>query len=99
LKPVSFAPQAARDLESIADYIAADNPARARTFVREIRDRCRLLGNFPESARRFQELAKDARILPYQNYVILYRNLPNEVSIERVFHGARDILALISDSD
>jgi toxin ParE1/3/4 len=99
LKPVAFAPQAIRDLEAIADYIAADSPIRARTFVREIQERCRKLGNFPESTRQFLELGKDARILPYRNYVILYRNLPNEVSIERVIHGARDILALISDPD
>ncbi len=99
MKPVAFAPQAVRDLEAITDYIAADNPKRAQTFVREIRGRCRLLGNFPESARRFPELGKDARILPYRNYIILYRNLPREVSIERVIHGARDILVLLSDTD
>jgi plasmid stabilization system protein ParE len=99
VKPISFAPRAVLDLEAIADYIATDNPARAVTFVREIRERCRLLGNFPESARRFAELGKEARILPYGNYVILYRNLPREVSIERIVHGARDILALLSDAD
>jgi plasmid stabilization system protein ParE len=35
----------------------------------------------------------------YGNYIILYRNLPREVSIERVIHGARDILALLADTD
>ena len=99
MKQVGFAPQAVLDLEAIADYIATDNPARAVTFVREIRERCRLLGDFPESARRFAELGKEARILPYGNYVILYRNLPHEVSIERIIHGARDILALLSDTE
>ena len=96
MKPVGFAPEALRDLESIADYIAADNPIRALTFVREIKERCDKLGSFPQSARRFPELGNDAHIVPYRNYVILYRNLSHEVSIERVIHGARDILALIS---
>jgi toxin ParE1/3/4 len=86
VKPVAFAPQAVRDLEEIADYIAVDNPTWARTFVGEIRERCRLLANFPESARKFPELGNDARILPFRNYVILSRNLPHEVSIERVIH-------------
>jgi toxin ParE1/3/4 len=99
MKPVGFAPQAIVDLEAIASYIATDNPARAASFVREIRERCRMLGEFPESARRFPDLDEDARILPYRNYVILYRNLPHQVSIERVIHGARDILAVLSDSD
>jgi toxin ParE1/3/4 len=98
VKPVAFRPQADSDLEAIADYIAADNPARAQSFLRELRERCQLLGNFPESARRFPELGEDARILPYRNYIV-YRNLPHQVLISRVIHGARDILAALSDTD
>jgi len=99
VKRVAFRPQAVRDLEAITDYIAADNPVRARSFVEEIRQRCKLLGDFPESARRFPELGKDARILHYRSYVIIYRNLPEQVLISRVIHGARDILAVLSDTD
>jgi toxin ParE1/3/4 len=99
VKPVAFRPQALRDLEAIADYIAADNPRRAQSFVQELRKRCRLLGDFPESARRFPALGKDARILPYRNYLIIYRNLPDQVLISRVIHGARDIIAALSDTD
>jgi toxin ParE1/3/4 len=94
---VVFAPLAAHDLEAIADYIAADNPSRAVTFVRDIRRRCAKLATAPLSARRFPELGPDAHILPFGNYVILYRALAGEVSIERVIHGARDIMALVSD--
>lgn len=32
-----FAPLAEQDLESIADYIAADNPRRAVSFIEELR--------------------------------------------------------------
>lgn len=99
MKPVAFRPQAIRDLEAIADYIAADNPTRAQSFAREIRERCRLLGDFPESARRFTELGNDARILPYGNYVIIYRNRPHQVLTSRIIRGARDILATPSDTD
>jgi toxin ParE1/3/4 len=99
VKPIAFRPQAIRDLEAIADYIAADNPTRAQSFVREIRERCRLLGDFPESARKFPELGRDAHILPYDNYVIIYRNLQHQVLISRIIHGARDILAALSDTD
>jgi toxin ParE1/3/4 len=99
VKRVVFSPEAAGDLEAIADYIAADNPRRALSFIKEIRRRCQLLGRFPLSARRFPELGPNAHILPYRTHVILYRNTPSEVSIERVLHGARDILALIGDSD
>ncbi len=99
MKPVVFSPKAERDLEDIADYIAADNPGRAASFVRELRERCFALRTLPASARPFPQLAPDAHILPYRNYVIIYRNLARYVSIERVLHGARDITAIISDEE
>jgi toxin ParE1/3/4 len=98
VKRVVFSPAAAADLEGIADYIAADNPTRALSFIKEIRRRCRLLGRFPLSARRIPELCANAHILPYRSYVILYRNTRSVVSIERVLHGARDILSLMGDT-
>jgi toxin ParE1/3/4 len=35
-----FTPQAEIDLEEVGDYIALDNPARAVSFIREIRQHC-----------------------------------------------------------
>ncbi len=96
-KPVLFSPRAERDLEEIADHIAVDNPGRALSFVRELREHCRKAGEFPQAARRFPELGANAHALFHGSYVILYRDLPGEVGIERVIHGARDILALILD--
>jgi toxin ParE1/3/4 len=83
----------------IADYIGTDNPARAFTFVEELEERCAVLGKSPLAARRLPQLGDDAHILPYQNYVIIYRDLPAEVSITRIIHGARDIIALIAPDD
>ncbi|HLF23431.1 MAG TPA: type II toxin-antitoxin system RelE/ParE family toxin [Burkholderiales bacterium] len=98
-KPVRFSPRAERDLEDIADYIARDNPPRALSFVRELRERCDKLGSSPHAPRHFPQLGPDAHILPYGNYVILYRDLTREVSIARILHGARDIVALIAPDD
>lgn len=99
MKPVVFSWKAERDLEDIAEYIAADNPRRAVSFIRELRERCFALSTLPESARSLPELGPDAHILPFRSYVILYRHLPRHVSIERVLHAARDILATISRED
>jgi plasmid stabilization system protein ParE len=35
------------DLERIGDHIAADNPLRAVTFVRELREKCEALADAP----------------------------------------------------
>ncbi|MBZ9661256.1 type II toxin-antitoxin system RelE/ParE family toxin [Mesorhizobium sp. ESP-6-4] len=40
MKLLVFADQAEGDLEAIGDHIASDNPFRAMTFVRELRNAC-----------------------------------------------------------
>ncbi len=44
---VVFSRLAEKDLEEIGDYIAADNPARALRFVREIRRHCGEIATSP----------------------------------------------------
>jgi plasmid stabilization system protein ParE len=53
---VSISPRAERDLETIGDYIAEDNPARAVTFIAELRDHCAAIGKAPEAFRLRPEL-------------------------------------------
>jgi toxin ParE1/3/4 len=40
-------PQAEIDLEEIGDYIALDNPKRAVSFIREIRQHCEKIADGP----------------------------------------------------
>jgi plasmid stabilization system protein ParE len=44
---VVFSELAERDLEEIGDYIAADSPSRAVSFVREVREHCTRIGRSP----------------------------------------------------
>lgn len=97
MTPVEFSPKAVDDLERIGDYIARDNPRRALSFVDEVREHCRELAEFPLAARGFPELGEGARITPHGNYVILYRVILDRVRIERILHGASDIMALIAN--
>jgi toxin ParE1/3/4 len=86
-----FRPAAAKDLESIADYIAEDNPSRAVTFIQEIREKCRLLAEMPKSAPARPELGRDIRSRPAGNYVIYYQPLSDGVEIIRILHARRDV--------
>jgi plasmid stabilization system protein ParE len=99
VRPVEFSPKANSDPENIGDYIARDNPGRALSFVLELKDRCKNLGDFPESHPEFPALGDNARFMTHGNYVVLYNVLSDRVRIESVLHGARDILALISGDD
>jgi toxin ParE1/3/4 len=95
MTPVIFSVMAEEDLEAVADYIAVDNPRRAISFVQELRKQCMDLSRFPNSHTRFPELGREARIMPYKNYVVLYRVLDKSVIIERIINGARDILNIV----
>src|SRR5260370_26973043 len=61
------------DLEAIADYIAQDNPMRAVSFIREIREELRLVGQNPLLYQLRPEIGEDARLAVVGRYVILFR--------------------------
>jgi plasmid stabilization system protein ParE len=58
------------DLEAIADYIAQDNPMRAVSFIREIREELRLVGQNRLLYQLRPEIGEDARAGAVGRYVI-----------------------------
>jgi len=79
------------DLEAIADYIAQDNPMRAVSFIREIREELRLVGQNPLLYQLRPEIGEDARLAVVGRYVILFHIVGEVVRIERVIFGGRDL--------
>lgn len=71
---VVFSAEAESDLERIGDYIAADNPLRAVSFVNELVKRCERLSDMPRAyplVPRYEHT--NVRRLPNGNYLIFYR--------------------------
>jgi toxin ParE1/3/4 len=89
-----FSRRAEADLDEITAYIARDNPARAVTYVIELREHCRELVAFPEARRLRPELGEGVRLSVFGNYVVLYVVHPDLLEIRRVVHGARDLTDL-----
>src|ERR1051325_3474689 len=84
------------DLESIADWIARDNPVRALTFVQELRRRCESLVDAPTGyARvpRYEHLGIRRRV--YHDYLIFYRIIGDTIEVLHVLHGARDYAPIL----
>ncbi len=94
---LGFSPRFNGDLADVASYIAADNPQRAISFALEIRDRCRTLIVAPESGRARNDIKRGLRSIPFGRYVIFYTLRANEIRVERVLHGARDLRALFDE--
>src|SRR5687768_14218952 len=87
---VAISPRAERDLEIIGDYIAEDNPARAVTFIAELRDRFAVIADTPEAFRLRPELGKGVRFCAHGNYAIFFTVTKTRLMIVRVLHGAMD---------
>ncbi|MFZ5451079.1 MAG: type II toxin-antitoxin system RelE/ParE family toxin [Thermodesulfobacteriota bacterium] len=86
-----FSAVAARDLEEIGDYIARDNPQRAVSFIQEIRGHCRKITAHPEAAPLRPVLGEGIRMAPFGRYLIFYTVHANNVRVERIIHGARNL--------
>ena len=93
---VVLAKSAITDLESIADWIAADSPERAVSFIELLRRRCLQLADAPRAyplVPRYE--SKGIRRRPVGDYLIFYRLTGSVVEIVHVLHGARDVEALL----
>lgn len=93
---LAFTALAEQDLETIADYIAADNPTRALSFVRELRGQCQRITLNPSGYRLRPELGDGMRSCAHGRYVIFFEIGPEAVVIVRILHSARDLPAALS---
>lgn len=92
-----FTPLAEQDLESIADYVATDNPRRAITFVQALRQHCQRILLNPPGYRLRPELGDAIRSFAHGNYVIFFEATATDVLVVRILHGARDLPAQFAD--
>lgn len=84
--------RARQDLLDIGDFIARDSPARARSFIGELRKACLSLARSPF---RFAQLsgfeAQGYRRRVHGNYLILYRVTEEAVIVLRIVSAALDL--------
>lgn len=95
VRSLTYRPAALADLDAIYDFIAADAPDRALTYVDAIRAHCRSLLDHPFLGPARGELGRGIRILPYRGRVVVtYLVQPGAIEIVRIFHAGQDIRAL-----
>ena len=93
---VRLTAEAERDLEAIGDHIAADYPARALSFLAELRAACLGLADFPERfalVPRYE--AEGVRHRVHGNYLIFYRVGEARVDVLHILHGAMDYAGIL----
>jgi len=90
---IAWRPKAVDDLRNIVRYIAQDNPTRARTFGKELRDKVEPLQHQPLLGREGRPgLPAGVReLILHPNYIAFYRVIDElrAVEILRVKHAAQ----------
>ena len=80
------------DLESIADYIAADSPNYAKAVVKRVVGLTENLSMFPHAGRAVPEFDDpNLRELIAYSYRILYRVRAEDVLVIAIIHGKRSV--------
>jgi toxin ParE1/3/4 len=87
----SLSDVAVQDLNDICDYIAQKNPRAASQLFDTIRQKCRLLAEFPGMGKSYEQIAPNLRGIIVQDYIILYYPREDGVDVARIFSGYRDI--------
>jgi toxin ParE1/3/4 len=89
---VEWRPMAREDLHSIVQPIGKDNPSRARTFGRAVRDLTKPLAQHPELGRPGR-LPGIRELVVHPNYIVFYGLSGNDrtVQILRVKHAAQQL--------
>lgn len=89
---VVYAPEAEADLVGIAEHIAWDKPAAARSWLRRIRESCELLATQPEAGELRPGFGvPGCRSFSVGSYVIFFRVAGDGIEVARIVHGSRDM--------
>lgn len=97
---LAFTDVAEQELEAIGDYIALESPARAMSFVQELRKDCARLTALPKRhplLPRYRRSGIRRRV--YGRYLIFYRVEEDIVQIIHILHGAMDYEAILFPED
>lgn len=93
-----LAPEAESDLDELWHYVASSGSVEiADRLVDSLTTRFFLLAKYPRVGRRRDDLRPGIRSFPVGKYVVLYRLDSEDVLIQRVVRGSRDLEALLRD--
>jgi toxin ParE1/3/4 len=96
---------ARRDILAIVDRISDDNPTAALAVYDAYEYSLELLKSTPDMGRLYgspDARLANIRVVPlhrFHNYLIFYRHIGDTVEVLHIWHGARDIPALLADLD
>lgn len=88
------------DLVDIGAFIARDNPAAARAWVANLRQRARDAASMPLAGRRVLEVEQgNVREVLFRGYRIIYRVDAKAILVLRVLEGHRQVPHILDEEE
>lgn len=86
---IEWRPKAERDLDSIVDYIAADNPRAAVAQGDEVYEQVMALKDFPEKGRCGRVDGTFESVINRTPYIAVYRIKGGKIQVLRILHSSQ----------
>ncbi|NET55677.1 MAG: type II toxin-antitoxin system RelE/ParE family toxin [Symploca sp. SIO2E6] len=86
-----FSEDAIGDINEICDYIAQNNPSSASNLFDAIRKKCKLVANFPNMGKFYENVRPNLRGFLVGDYIIFYYPHDEGIFIVRIVSGYRDL--------
>lgn len=93
-----FSELAVQDLDQICDFVAQSNVKAASQLFDVIRQKCKLVANFPNMGKDYAWIKPNLRGFIINDYIVFYYPHENGIDIVRVVYGRRDLKALLEES-
>jgi len=94
----SLSAAAIQDLNELCDYIAQNQPQAAHRIFDNIRQRCKLLAQFPNMGKSYNRLSQDLKGALIEDYIIFYYPKQDGIDVVQIVGGCRDLEALFDES-
>lgn len=96
MKTYSLSDEAIQDLENLCDFLAQTSPKAASQIFDEIRQKAKLLAQFPNMGKPYDRLVPNLRGAIVRDYIIFYYPRADGIDIARIISGYRDLDTLFS---
>ncbi len=91
MKRLIYADRSFDDLDGILDFIARDKPEAAIAFAEKLIETCELIAQNPEIGESREALGASLRLFSFRGYAIYYRNLRDNIRVERFLHHSLNV--------
>lgn len=92
-----FSEDAIKDINEICDYIVQNNSRSASNLFDAIRQKCKLVANFPNMGKSYAQVRPNLRGFLVGDYIIFYYAHKQGIFIVRIISGYRNLDTLFSE--